>query len=709
MLSEKHLRFLTTALSLQSWQIQNTISLLEEGSTLPFIARYRKEKTGNLTDIEIGRIQKKWVQLTELEKRKESILKIISEQGKLTPELKHKIEDCFDPTLLEDLYLPYKTKRKTKAEAARQKGLEPLAKIIKDQREKQPRIRAKSFLNGSVKTIEEALEGAGYILAEWVSENPGLRNKIRQQFDRHATIRSKVIKTKKEAAGKFEDYFDFEEKANRCPSHRLLALFRGEKEGFLRIKVQPESEQILENMKYSLVRDNGPCGKLVAAAVEDAYKRLLAPAIENESRKKLKEKADAEAIAVFAENLQQLLLAAPLGPKPVLAIDPAYRTGCKIVCLDATGQLLNHTTIYPHPPQNKIESARETLQNLVLHYNIEAIAIGNGTASRETESFVKGIDFKNPPDIFVISEQGASVYSASALAREEFPDKDVTVRGAVSIGRRLLDPLAELIKIDPKSIGVGQYQHDVSQNLLKEQLDAVIESCVNSVGVNLNTASKHLLTYISGLGPSLAQNIVQYRAENGAFSSRSELKKVARMGSRSFEQCAGFLRIPNGKNVLDNTAVHPERYALVKQMAKDIQSEVKQLVQIPEKRKKIILKNYISEEVGQLTLNDIMKELEKPGLDPRGKATAFSFAEGITNLEDLREGMIVPGIVNNITNFGAFVDLGIKESGLIHISEMADKYISNPAEIVRMNQQLFVKIIKIDINRSRIHLSLKGI
>ena len=689
--------------------MESTLNLLNEGATIPFISRYRKEMTGGLDEVQIGNIKERYDKLCEITKRKETIINTIEEQNKLTPELKKRIEETWESSTLEDIYLPYKPKRKTKAEIARQKGLEPLAITLMMQRENNPEEKAAQFLKNGLKDINEAIKGAQDIVAEMVNEDEQARNTVRNLFGRQAVISSKVIKGKEEEAIKYRDYFDFSEPLRRCSSHRLLAIRRGESEGLLKVSISPDDEECVGRLERMFIRSNNACARYVAEALQDAYKRLLKPSIETETGNLSKEKADDEAIRVFTENLKQLLLAAPLGQKRVLGIYPGFRTGCKVVCLDAQGNLLHNENIYPHPPVNKTGEAASKIRKMVEAYNIEAIAIGNGTASRETEEFITNQQFDRKLQVFVVSEQGASIYSASKVARDEFPDYDVTVRGAVSIGRRLMDPLAELVKIDAKSIGVGQYQHDVDQTKLKKALDQTVENCVNLVGVNLNTASSHLLTYISGLGPQLALNITNYRAENGAFASRKELMKVPRMGAKAFEQCAGFLRIPNAKNPLDNTAVHPESYHIVEKMAKDLGCTVAELIANKELRGRIDLKQYITSTVGLPTLNDIMQELDKPGRDPRETAKVFEFDRSIRTLDDLREGMILPGIVGNITNFGAFVDLGIKENGLIHLSQMADRYISDPSEVVSIHQHITVKVLSIDKERKRIQLTLKGI
>lgn len=697
------------SLDIPQKQVTNTLSLLNEGATIPFISRYRKEVTGGLDEVQIGNIKNQYDKLTELRKRKETILNTIEEQGKLTPELKQRITESWDSTELEDIYLPYKPKRKTRAEAARQKGLEPLAITMMLQREPNIRIKASSFVKGDVKDEEDALKGARDIIAEQINEDERARNQIRNQFARQAITTAKVVKGKEEEAANYRDYFEFSEPLKRISSHRLLAIRRGEAEGFLKVSISPDDDEAIERLERLFVKSNNESGKQVAEAVSDSYKRLLKPSIETEFSSLSKEKADDEAIRVFAENLRQLLLAPPLGQKRVLGIDPGYRTGCKVVCLDAQGNLLHNETIYPHPPQNEASQAARKTTKLVEMYDIQAIAIGNGTASRETESFITSLRFDRKVQVFVVSENGASIYSASKIARDEFPEYDVTVRGAVSIGRRLMDPLAELVKIDPKSIGVGQYQHDVDQTKLKKSLDQTVENCVNLVGVNLNTASQHLLTYISGLGPQLAQNIVNYRAENGAFNGRKELMKVPRMGAKAFEQCAGFLRIPNAKNPLDNTAVHPESYYIVEQMAKDLNCNVEELISNKELRNKINIQKYVSPTVGIPTLTDIMEELDKPGRDPRKAIKVFEFDRNIKTINDLHGGMILPGIVTNITNFGCFVDVGIKENGLVHVSQLADKFVSDPTEIVSIHHHVMVQVIGVDLDRKRVQLSMKGI
>ena len=699
-------KMIASALNIGVHQVENTLSLLNGGATIPFISRYRKEATGGLDEVQIGEIKERYDKFSDIAKRKETILKTIEEQGKLSADLKKRIETCWDATELEDIYLPYKPKRKTRAEAARQKGLEPLATILMMQRENNLSARVRTFIKGDVKDEEEALKGARDIIAEQVSEDERSRNQLRNQFALQAIISSKVVKGKEEEAAKYKDYFDFSEPLKRCTSHRLLAIRRGEAEGLLKVSISPDDEECTERLERSYVRGNNECSQQVKEAVHDAYKRLLKPSIENEFAALSKEKADEEAIRVFAGNLRQLLLAPPLGQKRVMGIDPGYRTGCKIVCLDAQGNLLHNETIYPHPPKNEHSLSARKLTKLVEQYQIEAIAIGNGTASRETKAFVTNQRYNRKLQVFVVSEDGASIYSASKIAREEFPDYDVTVRGAVSIGRRLMDPLAELVKIDAKSIGVGQYQHDVDQTALKKSLDTTVESCVNSVGVNLNTASRHLLTYVSGLGPTLAQNIVDYRAENGAFTSRKQLMKVPRMGAKAFEQCAGFLRIPGAKNPLDNSAVHPESYAVVEQIAKDMKCSVEDLIKNKELRSKIDIKKYVTDQVGLPTLTDIMEELEKPGRDPRQAIKVFEFDKNVKTIEDLKEGMTLPGIVTNITNFGCFVDVGIKENGLVHISQLCRQFVSDPTTVVSIHQHVEVKVLSIDHERKRIGLTM---
>lgn len=716
-------RLIASALNLQERAVANTLALLEEGCTIPFISRYRKERTGGLDEVQIAAISDRFDKLQEIQKRKDTIIKTITDLEKMTPELKKRIDDCWETSELEDIYLPYKPKRRTRAQVAREQGLEPLAQLLLLQRERDPERAAERYVKGDVKDTESAIKGAQDIIAETVSEDERSRQQIRNAFSRQAIISSKVVKAKADTdeAAKYSDYFDWSEPLKRCSSHRLLAMRRGESEGILRISISPNDEEAADKLKRHYVYGNTPCGQLVGEAVDDGYKRLLKPSIETEFAALSKERADEEAIRVFAENLRQLLLGAPLGQKRVMGIDPGFRTGCKVVCLDAQGNLLHHDAIFPHPPVNKRTESAIAIQKMIQKYQIEAISIGNGTASRETNDFIKDVlagrynidtrkkDELPKPQVFTVSEDGASVYSASKIAREEFPDEDVTVRGAVSIGRRLMDPLAELVKIDPKSIGVGQYQHDVDQTKLKHSLDQTVESCVNLVGVNLNTASQHLLMYVSGLGPTLAKNIVDYRRENGAFTSRAQLKKVPRLGPSAFQQCAGFLRIPGAKNPLDNSAVHPESYAVVEQMAKDHGCTVADLIKDKEKRDTIDIRKYVTAEVGIPTLTDIMQELEKPGRDPREQLEEFEFDKNVSNVDDLIEGMILPGIVTNITNFGAFVDIGVHQDGLIHISQMANRRIAHPTDVVKLHQHVRVRVIEVDHRRNRISLSLKGI
>ena len=716
-------RLIASALNLQERAVANTLALLEEGCTIPFISRYRKERTGGLDEVQIAAISDRFDKLQEIQKRKDTIIKTITDLEKMTPELKKRIDDCWETSELEDIYLPYKPKRRTRAQVAREQGLEPLAQLLLLQRERDPERAAERYVKGDVKDTGSAIKGAQDIIAETVSEDERSRQQIRNAFSRQAIISSKVVKAKADTdeAAKYSDYFDWSEPLKRCSSHRLLAMRRGESEGILRISISPNDEEAADRLKRHYVYGNTPCGQLVGEAVDDGYKRLLKPSIETEFAAMSKERADEEAIRVFAENLRQLLLGAPLGQKRVMGIDPGFRTGCKVVCLDAQGNLLHHDAIFPHPPVNKRTESAIAIQKMIQKYQIEAISIGNGTASRETNDFIKDVlagrynidtrkkDELPKPQIFTVSEDGASVYSASKIAREEFPDEDVTVRGAVSIGRRLMDPLAELVKIDPKSIGVGQYQHDVDQAKLKHSLDQTVESCVNLVGVNLNTASQHLLMYVSGLGPTLAKNIVDYRRENGAFTSRAQLKKVPRLGPSAFQQCAGFLRIPGAKNPLDNSAVHPESYAVVEQMAKDHGCTVADLIKDKEKRDTIDIRKYVTAEVGIPTLTDIMQELEKPGRDPREQLEEFEFDKNVSTVDDLIEGMILPGIVTNITNFGAFVDIGVHQDGLIHISQMANRRIAHPTDVVKLHQHVRVRVIEVDHRRNRISLSLKGI
>lgn len=712
-MNKVYIDYLTSLLSVSSWQIENCIELLAEGATVPFISRYRKEKTGALDEVQISEIKFNYLKFLDLDKRKQTILKSIEEQNKLTDSLKSAIESCVDSNYLEDLYLPYKPKRRTKATIAREKGLEPLAQDILKMNIDNCNSRAKSFINDRVESVEDALSGARDIIAESISESVEIRESLRTQYTKYAQIvstTSRSLSDDQREGSKFANYFDFSGSISKLPSHRVLALLRGVNEGHLSIKLQVESSfslNIIKKSLYGAIKPTYSCREQIDLAIEDAYKRLLHPSIENEVLKIVKEKADLDSVKVFGENLSALLLAPPVGQKRVLAIDPGYRTGCKVVCLDAQGELLHNDTIYPHPPVNERVVAMKKISNLVESYKIEVIAIGDGTASRETEAFIKKIAFPKEIVVYSVSEDGASVYSASAVAREEFPNYDVTVRGAVSIGRRVMDPLAELVKIDPKSLGVGQYQHDIDQSLLKNMLDSTVEMCVNRVGVNLNTASKHLLSYVSGIGPSIAQNIVDYRTEKGPFKSRRELLKVKRLGDKVFEQSAGFLRIPDAKNPLDNTAVHPERYELVEKMANDSEMKITELINNNQLDKIINPKTYLSGDVGEHTISDIIQELSKPGRDPRRVAKVMEFSSEIFSIDDLKEGMVLPGIVTNITNFGAFVDIGIKQDGLIHISQMSDKFISSPSEIVKLQQHVMVKVVGIDVKRSRIQLSLK--
>ena len=709
--NKNYIELIARELQLPQRGVGNTLQLLDEGCTIPFISRYRKERTGGFDEVQIAAISDRYERLKETSKRKETILSTIETQGKLTDELRHRIDHCWDSTELEDIYLPFKPKRRTRAQVAREQGLEPLSVILMMQRERKPEEAARRFVGDKVKDVKAAIKGAQDIIAETVSEDEQSRNQLRAVFRREAVITAKVVKTKAdtEEAAKFADYFDFSEPLRRCSSHRLLAIRRGESEGILRVSISPNDDQAAERIKRQYVHGYSPCSTLVGEAVDDAYKRLLKPSIENEFAALSKEKADDEAIGVFAENLRQLLLSAPLGQKRVMGVDPGFRTGCKVVCLNAQGNLLHHEVIFPHPPKQDKMRATTAVEQMVKRYAIEAIAIGNGTASRETDAFIRSLHFDHEVQVFVVSEDGASVYSASKTARDEFPNEDVTVRSAVSIGRRLMDPLAELVKIDPKSIGVGQYQHDVDQAKLKKSLDQTVEFCVNSVGVDLNTASQHLLTYVSGLGPTLAQNIVDYRRANGAFTSRAQLKKVPRLGPAAFTQCAGFLRIPGAKNPLDNTAVHPESYAIVERMAKDQGCTVKVLVEDKAKQKRVDLKRYVTTEIGIPTLTDIMKELEKPGRDPRAQIEEFRFDDSVHSPEDLREGMELPGIVTNITNFGAFVDIGVHQDGLVHISQLADRYVADPTQVVNLHQHVRVRVVGVDLKRNRISLSMRGV
>ena len=706
--TNRNILLVAKKLGLHEWQVENTIRLMDGGATIPFISRYRKEMTGSLDEVQLMHIKEEYDRLKELDARKEAVIKSIEEQEKMTPELRQKIDAAITMSELEDIYLPYRPKRRTRATIAREKGLEPLAALIMEQKENDPSLKAEGFINDDVATVEEALAGASDIIAEWINEDEKARKQLRYLFEKEAFIFSKVVKGKEAEGIKYSDYYDWSEPLKKCPSHRLLAMRRGEEEGFLRLSVEPEEEHALTILNSIFVKGKNASSEIVTEAVKDSWKRLLSASMETEFRNISKEKADIEAITVFADNLRQLLLGSPLGEKNVLAIDPGFRTGCKVVCLDRQGNFIHNETIYPHPPQNETAMSIKKILSLVNAYKIEAIAIGNGTASRETEDFIKWIKFDNDIQVFVVSEAGASIYSASKTAREEFPDYDVTVRGAISIGRRLMDPLAELVKIDPKSIGVGQYQHDVDQQKLQKSLDDVVMSCVNAVGVEVNTASKHLLTYVSGLGPQLAQNIVDYRSENGAFRSRKELLKVKRMGDKAFEQSAGFLRIRNAENPLDASAVHPESYHVVEKMSKDLGCEVKELIINEDKRKEIQLERYVSPVTGLPTLKDIIEELAKPGRDPRSKIKEFSFAD-VHSMEDLKEGMVVPGIVTNITKFGAFVDIGIKQDGLVHISNMSRRYISDPSTVVKLHQQVMVKVLAVDIERKRIQLSMKDV
>ena len=708
MAASKNIALIAKRLGLHEWQVENTIRLLDDGATIPFISRYRKEMTGSLDEVKLLHIKDEYTRLKDLDSRRESVIKSIVEQDKMTPQLQEKIESAVTMAELEDLYLPYRPKRRTRATIAREKGLEPLARLIMEQKETDPERLAEEFIYDSVADSGEAVAGAGDIIAEWINEDQTARMRLRNLYDREAVIWSKSVKGKETDGIKFRDYFDWSEPLRKCPSHRLLAMRRGEEEGFLRLAILPDEDNATAILDSLFVKGRNKSSEIVASSVRDSWKRLLAPSMETEFRNISKEKADEEAIAVFADNLKQLLLASPLGEKNVLAIDPGYRTGCKVVCLDRQGGLLHNETIYPHPPQNETAMSVKKILTLVSAYKIEAIAIGNGTASRETEDFIKWIKFDRDIQVFVVSEAGASVYSASKVARDEFPDYDVTVRGAVSIGRRLMDPLAELVKIDPKSIGVGQYQHDVDQQKLQNSLDEVVSSCVNAVGVEVNTASMHLLTYVSGLGPQLAQNIIDYRSENGAFRSRKELMNVKRMGAKAFEQSAGFLRIRNAENPLDSSAVHPESYHVVEKMARDLGCDIKELMSDESRRKDISLEKYVTPSTGLPTLKDIMEELAKPGRDPRSKIREFSFAD-VHSMEDLVPGMIVPGIVTNVTKFGAFVDIGIKQDGLVHISNMRNSYVSDPSKIVKLHQHVKVKVLDVDIDRKRIQLSMKGI
>ena len=706
MVSEELIKQLTQSTSYSFHQVQNVVRLIDEGATIPFMSRYRKEATGGMDEVQLADLREQYDKLCELIKRKATVLKSIEEQEKLTPELRQRIEECWNANELEDIYLPYKPKRRTRAEIAREKGLEPLAKIIMKQQTVDIQNVVNRFITSDVMNASDALQGARDIIAEWVNESEAARNAIRSIFSHEAMISSKMVKGKEEEAQKYRDYFDCSEKLSRCSSHRLLAMRRGESEGFLRVNITADDDKCIARLLRIFQKSDNQCGLQVALAVDDGFKRLLKPAIETEFAADSKSKADVEAIRVFAENLRQLLLAPPLGQKRVMGVDPGFRSGCKIVCLDAQGNLCHNENIYPHPPQNEHSQAKRKLQKMVEAYDIQAIAIGNGTASRETERFIQSISFDRKVQLFVVSENGASVYSASKVARDEFPEYDVTVRGAVSIGRRLMDPLAELVKIDPKSIGVGQYQHDVDQTKLKNSLDRTVEFAVNRVGVNLNTASKHLLTYVSGLGPQIAQNIVNFRAENGAFRNRKELMKDPKMGAKTFEQCAGFLRIPDGDNALDNSAVHPESYPVVNQIATDLKLKVNELIGNNKLKSTLDLSKYVTEKVGIPTLNDILDELEKPGRDPRSAIRIFEFDPNVRDINDLRTGMELPGIITNVTNFGAFCDIGIKENGLIHISNLSDSFVSNPADIVSVHQHVKVSVLEVDLARKRIQLKL---
>jgi uncharacterized protein len=708
MKSNKNIQIIAKKLQLHEWQVENTIRLMDAGATIPFISRYRKEMTGSLDEVAISNIRNEFGRLSEMDSRRETVIRTIEEQGKMTPELLQKIEEASTMAEIEDIYLPFRPKRRTRATIAREKGLEPLAALIFEQTGMDLRLKSEEFVNEQVPSVEDAVAGASDIIAEWISEDEKARKSMRLLYEREAVIFSKVIKGKEAEGIKFSDYYEWSELLRKCPSHRLLAMLRGEEEGFLRLSLEPEEGNAHDLLESIFIKSENESSEVVAAALKDSWKRLLSPSMESEFRNISKKKADEEAIRVFADNLRQLLLAPPLGEKNVLAIDPGFRTGCKIVCLDRQGNLLHNETIYPHPPQNETAMSVKKILSLVSAYKTEAIAIGNGTASRETEEFIKWVKFDRDIQVFVVSEAGASVYSASKTAREEFPDYDVTVRGAVSIGRRLMDPLAELVKIDPKSIGVGQYQHDVDQQMLQNALDEVVVSCVNSVGVEVNTASRHLLSYVSGLGPKLAGNIVEYRAEHGPFRSRSELLKIDRMGPKAFEQSAGFLRIRNAENPLDSSAVHPESYHIVEQMAADLGCDIKELITNEVKRKKINPERYITPQIGLPTIKDILNELARPGRDPRSKIKEFRFAD-VHSLEDLKEGMVVPGIVTNVTKFGAFVDIGVKQDGLVHISNMSRNYVSDPSAVVKLHQHVMVKILSVDFDRKRIQLSMKGL
>jgi protein Tex len=708
MSTDRNILLVARKLGLHEWQVENTIRLMDGGATVPFISRYRKEMTGSLDEVQLMHIKEEYDRLRELDARKEAVIKSIEEQGKMTPELQGKIDASVTMSELEDIYLPFRPKRRTRSTIAKEKGLEPLALLVLGQKETDPALKAGQFLNDEVPTIEDALAGASDIIAEWINEDEKARKQLRYLFDKEAVIFSKVVKGKETEGIKYSDYYSWSEPLKKCPSHRLLAMRRGEEEGFLRLSIEPDEEHAIEILESIFIKARNASSDIVAEAIKDSWKRLLSSSMETEFRNLSKEKADTEAINVFADNLRQLLLGSPLGEKNVLAIDPGFRTGCKVVCLDRQGNFIHNETIYPHPPQNETALSIKKILSLVNAYKIEAIAIGNGTASRETEDFIKWVKFEKEIQVFVVSEAGASIYSASKTARDEFPDYDVTVRGAISIGRRLMDPLAELVKIDPKSIGVGQYQHDVDQQKLQKSLDDVVMSCVNAVGVEVNTASKHLLTYVSGLGPQLAQNIVDYRTENGPFKTRKEFLKVKRMGEKAFEQSAGFLRIRNAENPLDSSAVHPESYHVVQKMSQDLGCDVKELINNDLKRKEISLERYITPVTGLPTLKDILQELAKPGRDPRSKIKEFSFAD-IHSMEDVKEGMVVPGIVTNITRFGAFVDIGIKQDGLVHISNMSRTYVTDPSAVVKLHQHVTVKVLAVDIERKRIQLSMKDV
>lgn len=704
----KHIEIISEKTGYSKKYIYNVVKLLEEGATIPFIARYRKELSGNMDETVLNEVNESYEKLKELEQRKEFILKSIDEQGKLTPELKDQISNSYDPQLIEDLYLPFKRSNKTRASAAREKGLEPLAKYIFDQNAGDVEKYAQTFINDKVFTIEEAIYGAMDIIAEWISEDPEVRNLVRYDYENYGVLCSKLAKNKGEEAQKYKDYFDFEEKISRIPSHRLLAVYRGENEKFLKVNISVDNEIILNKIEKKLIKRNSLTKEILTNTIADSFKRLIAPSIENEIRSKFKEVADIEAIEVFEKNLKQLLLAPPVGQKLTLALDPGFRTGCKVVCLSDNGDLLEEQVIFPHPPVNKPFEAQYLLENLIDKHGIEVIAIGSGTAGRETLQWIKSLDISKKVSVYLVNEDGASIYSASKIAKDEFPDKDITVRGAVSIGRRLMDPLAELVKIDPKSIGVGQYQYDVDQKMLKEKLDRTVISAVNTIGVNLNTASEHLLSYISGLGPAIAKNIVKYRSKIGKFTEKSQLSAVPRLGDKAFEQASGFLRIRGGSNPLDNTGIHPESHEICYQILNDNNIEIEQIKQNPLILKKIKIENYITETIGLPTLNDIIKELEKPGLDPRGEQKEINFDDNINSINDLKEGMIIRGIVTNITNFGAFINIGIKEKGLVHISEMSDKFVKDPNSIIKLNQEVTTRVLRIDLERSRIQLSIRN-